>query len=222
MSFDERKKSRIEKLVKKFGFEMSEEPDFVICYGGDGTLLVAERIYPSIPKLCFKPKKKGKYAYELDSIERILPRIKKEKFRIKKEMKLLLKFKKFKKEALNEVQLHNEFPGRAIRFSLQVNSKSFKEVIGDGVVISTPFGSSAYYSSLGGKPFKKGIGIAFNNPHNLRIKPWRVNENSKIKIKVLREKGLILTDNDEKVFEIGVGEKFWVRKSKHYANFILV
>ena len=27
---------------------------------------------------------------------------------------------------------------------------------------------------------------------------------------------------DEKVFEIGVGEKFWVRKSKHYANFILV
>ncbi len=42
----------IEELISSFGFEVvSKNPDLIISFGGDGTLLSLERQYPSVPKL---------------------------------------------------------------------------------------------------------------------------------------------------------------------------
>jgi len=42
----------IENLLKSLGFEMvKSNPDVIISFGGDGTLLSAEREYPGVPKL---------------------------------------------------------------------------------------------------------------------------------------------------------------------------
>jgi len=43
---------KIKSLVEKFGFEIvTQNPDIIISFGGDGTLLSAEREYPGIKKL---------------------------------------------------------------------------------------------------------------------------------------------------------------------------
>ncbi|MEM7819096.1 MAG: hypothetical protein QW403_03070 [Candidatus Aenigmatarchaeota archaeon] len=219
------KKERILKALKKFGFEVDEKnPEIVVCYGGDGTILYSERKYPSVPKLVIKYNSKiwRKYEYSSKNLEKILKKISEGKFKIHEEIKVEARFKGKKILGLNEIQVHNKIPTKALKFSLVVNRKKFKGLVGDGVIISTPFGSTAYYSSTGGKPFKKGIGISFNNLFGKKIKSFVVSENSKIKVKIEKGIGLILADNFEKYFQIKEGEEVLVKKSKENARFIFV
>ncbi|MFP4567874.1 MAG: hypothetical protein ACLFN8_02935, partial [Candidatus Woesearchaeota archaeon] len=45
-------KKKILKLSSDVKF--SNNPDFILCFGGDGTLLHSERLHPSIPKLAIR------------------------------------------------------------------------------------------------------------------------------------------------------------------------
>ncbi len=225
VSFDNAKE--IFEMVKHAGFLVDDKkPDFVICYGGDGTILFAERAYPQIPKICLRKGERCKTCnHDIDLLPEILKRIKVGEYRIKEEIKLLMRFRNIEKHALNEVQLHNKNPAKAVRFSIIVRdsvNKVLEEIVGDGVVISTPFGSSAYYHSVGGTPFNEGIGIALNNPHNIKVKPFVVKDDVVIRVKVIREDGYIITDNDEEFIEITDGEEFIVRKSDQRARFVVI
>ena len=65
---------------------------------------------------------------------------------------------------LNDILLRNSDIRSTVRFSVTVNSEPLTdEVIGDGLVVATPFGSSAYFRSISNTTFRTGIGIAFNN-----------------------------------------------------------
>ncbi|MEM5790742.1 MAG: hypothetical protein QXP77_01700 [Candidatus Aenigmatarchaeota archaeon] len=215
----------LKKELEIFGFKIvKKNPEIVLSFGGDGTILYSERKYPSIPKLVIKYNSKifRKYEYSLKNLEKILKKFLEGNFSIREEIKLEAEFKGKKLLGLNEIQLHNKILTRALRFSLYVNGKKFKNLIGDGVIISTPFGSTAYYSSTGGKPFKKGIGISFNNLFRKKIKSFVVNENSKIKVRLENGAGLVLADNCEKYFQVKDGEEFVIKKSEETAKFIFV
>ena len=72
------------------------------------------------------------------------------KYKIENQIKLEIIIKGKKILCLNDFVLRNKNPYEAIRFT--VNGK---EKIGDGVVVSTPFGSTAYFNSITKKKFKK-------------------------------------------------------------------
>jgi len=217
------KTQRIKKILKKHGFKIiSINPDFVLCYGGDGTILFSEMKFPGIPKISIKVSESfcRTYDYRVQVLEKILERIKKKKYKVRKMMKLEAKYKKHKVEAMNELQIRCSSPIKALRFSVSVDKKKFNSLIGDGAIISTPYGSTGYYRSTGGKPFKKGIGIAFNNLFKPRIKrSFVVSEKSKIKIKIERG-GLLLRDNDEKFIRLKKNDSVLVGKSKDTAKFV--
>ena len=84
--------AKLERTSKKFNFKISNNnPDFVLCYGGDGTILFAEREWPSIPKLLIKRTKICRRCdYEYHDLNKVLKEIIKGNFRIVKEMKLEL------------------------------------------------------------------------------------------------------------------------------------
>jgi len=214
----------LKRLLVKHGFTIvNKNPDFILVYGGDGSVLFAERLYPSIPKLLIKSTEICRQCdYTLENLRTILSKIKSEKFKIKEEMKLEAKFKNKKLITLNEVQMHTKLPIRAVRFSLYTDGKKFENLIGDGVIIATPFGSSAYYSSIGGKPFKKDIGICFNNLHNKKIRSFTVPDNSRIKIKIERDNAWLAVDNYEKLLNLRPKDVITIKKSKELAKFITI
>jgi len=146
---------------------VSRDPDFVVAYGGDGTVLFSERTFPQVPKLIVKTSKRYRpYDYTLAEIVHVLAKIRHGEFQVKEEMKLETTVNDTTLIALNEVQVRVKLPVYALRFSVLVDKREFPDLIGDGVVVATPFGSTGYYTSTGGKRFSDGIGVSFNNLHN--------------------------------------------------------
>jgi len=183
--------------------EVKFNPELVVCYGGDGTLLLAEEKYPKVKKLFF---------YKTKDCKCDLSKLKFEEY-----MKLDV-FLNGKKVfcALNDVNVHYKMP-RALRFAVRINNMILaKELMGDGVIISTPFGSNAYYKTITGKNFSKGIGLAFNNIIK-GIKSRVLNENSRVEIIINRENGYLGFDTSDKVIKLKKGDKILVKKSKEKA-----
>jgi len=215
--------SKIEGTLKRLGFHVtSKDPDLIIVSGGDGSILYSERVFPSIPKLAIRRTRIcRKCECLLDNLEETLLKIRDGLYEIKEEIKLRVLFKDQTLTALNEIQIRNKLLTRALRFSLTFNDHTYNNIIGDGVIIATPFGSSAYYSAAGGKPFEKGIGICLNNPFSSQEKSFIVPEESKIKVKILRETALLAADNDdERIIEMRSGDEVFIEKNDEKARFI--
>ncbi len=206
----------VKHLLRKVGLKVSRKPDVVLSYGGDGTLLLAERTFPDVPKLVIKDSRVcHKCDYEISTLEQLLQRLKKKDFKKIYVMKLQCG----DKVALNEFQLHNANPTTAIRFSTDVRGETHTNIIADGAIICTPFGSSGYYLSAGGKRFEKGIGFTLNNPHNAERKARVLDEDSTVTMTLQRGPALLCYDNAECV-EVREGESFTVTKSKERACFL--
>lgn len=250
-------KETLIEAVMRGGFEIDDEaPDFVVTYGGDGSILWAENKYPSVPKITVLGSETSKKCmYKPEDFVAVLEKIKKGNYTLKEEQKLEASFKGRKLLALNEIQVRNRSHVRALRFSVfckecglcgnnkrgghaghdeSCESKAakavFENIIGDGAVIATPFGSGAYYYSVGGKPFEKGIGIALNNPYDFAApgKPEKrkryavVPESSEILIKILRDVGLLASDNSEEFLNVEEGDIISVKAAQKKARFVIV
>lgn len=191
---------KLEPMVKEVGLSIvNEDPDVVISFGGDGTLLHAERQYPGIPKLpirdsqvCHKcPKHEEKTLLkELQNNGLTLKNYKKLKTEI--EGKTLL--------ALNDFSIRNAHPTHAIRFRLTGD----KLYIGDGIVVSSPFGSSAYFKSITQQTFEKGIGVAFNNTTE-KVDPLFLEENETVNFNLVRGHASLTFDNAPELFNLPPG-----------------
>jgi NAD+ kinase len=217
---------RIAEILAMFDIDIdSNKPDFVVAHGGDGTILRAERKYPGVPKITIRASQGGfKCNYTEQDLEDVLIKIDNGTYKIKEEIKLETTFQGKKYLSLNEVQIHNSSPIRAIRFSIYMDSLPlFKDIVGDGAVITTPFGSSGYFSSIGGEKFSRGIGIGLNNPFNVKSKPIIVDSGFDIKLymEIIRDDGLLLFDNDENIITVKGGDKIQVEISKMTAKFVI-
>lgn len=222
---------KIESVVKNAGLEIianspnpsnsSNAPDAIITFGGDGTLLGAERDYPGIPKLPLKDSGVGFHTIQ-KPIEEILKLFSENKLQIKEYFKLELFIEGKKYHALNEIAIRNQLATSALRFAVStVNREPVSTVnplIGDGVIISTPFGSTGYFYSISGKSFTSGIGIAYNNIHNSKEKNQFVAENESVSVTILRGPAQITFDNNPETLILKDNETIEIKKSPEVAK----
>ena len=214
-------KSKIEPLVQKAGLEISEEnPEFVISYGGDGTLMRAEYAYPGIPKIVLKDSLICKKCSPMSN-EQVLESIKNGRYSVEELMKLEIISGAKTLYAMNDITLHNADSRHAIRYSLSVNDKVVGDaIIGDGIVVATPFGSTAYYRSITDSFFELGIGLAFNNSTE-QSDHMVLRENSEISIKIIRGPAVIYADNNEDAIRIDKDAEVTIRKSANKALIVI-
>lgn len=217
-----KEKELLEKYIRKnypdFKF-VKKNPELIIGYGGDGTLLFSERLYPGVPKVLIRNSQVCNRCsrYAKDSILKLLL---KRKFGIKEELKLEGKVKNKKIIGLNDIILIHEHYNKALRFNMTLNNKLYgREFLGDGLVVSTPLGSTGYYQSITRSNFYKGLGIAFNNTINI-IGHLVVDQDSKIMIEVTRGPGLMVNDNNDKFIKVDTGDKIYIQKTKEKARII--
>jgi len=202
-------KKDLAKLELKYS---TKNPDFVISMGGDGTLLEAERRYPGVPKIPVKESNVCVLCQDGD-LASMLTKIKKRKYRIVQYPKIKALVKGKELTATNDFIIRNKKIQEALRFTLKVNKNQIGDVIiGDGIVVATPFGSTGYYHSITYDKFSKGFGIAFNNSTR-RMKPLVLGKNDVTEFTLLRGQGLLATDNDKKVLPLKLGDTIKFRLS---------
>ncbi len=210
-------------LVKSAGFEIVEKnPDTVITFGGDGTIVLSEYHFPGVPKLALKSSRICKLCEPLEN-EEILKRYAAGKYTIKKINKIEASISGKTLHAMNEIILHNVDPRRAIRYHMKINGELIPkhEIIGDGAIISNPFGSTGYYRSITGSIFKVGMGVAFNNstePYDHMV----LDESDIVTISITRGPGLLYADNQDDSIHVNEGDEITVKMSKHSAELIRV
>ncbi len=210
----------IHPLLRELGIEIVSDPkkaDALVTYGGDGTLIGAELEFPGVPKL---PIRDGttcaKCARHLDRamLERLL-RGDLEETRL---MKLGATVGSRTLTGLNDISIRNSNLRSAVRFVVSVNGeRATDEVIGDGLVISTPFGSSAYFRSITNTTFRSGIGIAFNNCTEFN-NHLVLHEDDEILVQIVRGPASMTADNNPQVIDLDSGNDVVVKPSAGYAR----
>ncbi|MCQ2379756.1 MAG: hypothetical protein MJ025_02385 [Victivallaceae bacterium] len=188
--------SEIRPILYRYGF-IEDDRDFemVITHGGDGALLGAERDFPGIPKLPIRDAATARPCKKHSLLDR-LEHFRSEARTTTELPKLLGEFNGETLLALNDISLHSADLASALRYRVRIDGELYAdEVVGDGVVLSSVHGSTAYYRSITHSMFRVGIGLSFNNSTE-EISHLVLKETSKIEVEVLRGPGILVADND--------------------------
>ncbi|PCJ88974.1 MAG: NAD(+) kinase [Thiotrichaceae bacterium] len=173
--------------------------DLVIVVGGDGTILNAVRslVHASVPLLGINVGRLGFLADispdELEtSLDDILNGSYREEQRILLEMQVHRDGKViFEADAFNDVVVHIRDVARMIEFETRIDNEFVNHQRADGIVVSTPTGSTAYALSSGGPILHAtldAITLVPISPHTLSSRPLVVNADSHIDILICNTK----------------------------------
>lgn len=212
---------KIKQLFIDKGYIFNEKfPDFVVSYGGDGTLLRSEAEYPSVPKLFIKNTERGRLAHKKEN-EEVIEKFVAGNFSLRK-VKKLEAIVNGKEKIIGgaEITLHNANPRHGVRYKVRIDEEEkHHELIGDGVIVCNTIGSTGYYKSITDSYFEVGIGIAYNN--SIEQADHIVLDNKRhIFITITRGPGILFADNQKEAITLHVGDSVEFFESKK--SFVLI
>lgn len=218
-----KKSERLEKLLAERGYKVirpEDDPDaLILCYGGDGAMLGAELRYPNRVKMPVRDCETAPHCPK-HSLEWLLDALKDGSLQTTPLMKLEGTVGNVSRLALNDVFIHNTNNISALRYQVKIDDELYaREVVGDGVGVSTVHGSTAYYRSITHGSFRVGIGIAFSNSTEL-LNHLVLQEDSVIKVRILRGPAELVFDNSPEVLPLREGDVVTIRKSEQSARML--
>lgn len=183
--------------IEKCTVNILKEADFAVVFGGDGSITSAARQLSqvNVPVIGVNLGKLGFLAeFSLEELKKFFPSLTSGKARIDKRMMLGCKISGKNKEifcsaAINDVFIMAGPPFKMIELKISVDGQSLAGCISDGLIISTPTGSTAYNLSAGGpiiSPKMEAIVITPICPHSLSFRPIVINPDSNVEVLPLR------------------------------------
>ncbi len=123
-------------------------------------------------------------------------------------------------DALNDVVVHSGKPVRMLEFDLFIEGEYVYTQRSDGLIVSTPTGSTAYALSAGGPimhPKLDAIALVPMFPHTLSSRPIVIDAKSEIKIVISasNETHPIVSCDGHNQVSILPGDKIYIRKKAH-------
>lgn len=203
-------------MVEKYGIKIveSKTPDIVITYGGDGTLLAAEREFPGISKFPIRDTRTASLCSN-HSVENLIKSYVLNRLEKSEMIKISAKYRGKELIALNDIFVHNCQRVTAIRYSIAIDDEVYiREAASDSFGIATPHGSTAYFKSITSTVFRVGIGLAFSNSreHEDHIV---IPETSTINVEILRGPAMMVADNSPEVVSLDTGDLISISRSEN-------
>lgn len=174
--------------------ELIAKADYVISLGGDGTLLetLAFVRKSGIPVLGVNTGRLGFLATVFkEDFSKAIQQLIKEKYTLDKRELIVLEnqAQEFQNVnyALNEFTIHKKESGAMIHVDTYVDGVFLNSYFADGLIVSTPTGSTAYSLSCGGPimlPDSDNFIITPIAPHNLNVRPIVISNNKTLSFKV--------------------------------------
>jgi len=209
---------------------LKNKADFLFSIGGDGTLLKAVTYVrdSGIPILGINTGRLGFISsISADQIDEAITDVLKGNYKINERIALELstekKLFKDKNFALNEVAVSKKDTSSMIRIDAYVDNEFLNTYWADGLVVSTPTGSTGYSLSCGGPiitPGTNNIIITPNAPHNLNVRPIVIDGNSVIKLKVEDREQLALVSLDSRSRAFGSKTELVIKKASFKTKLI--
>jgi NAD+ kinase len=205
--------------VEALGLEVvRSDPELVLCHGGDGTLLRAERLAPLIPKLPVRIRRHTRHCPDHD-LATMLERMLQGELAEERLDRIELTVGRATFHAINDVVLRNENPALATRFRLVVDGRPGDVITGDGLVVATPFGSTGYYRSITRESISSGLAVAFNNTTRPEP-PLLLDAATELRVEVDRGPAVLVHDNDTRTVPLRAGHSFGLKRSDVQAQLL--
>lgn len=215
-------------------FNLDGSAEMAICLGGDGTLLsVARKLAPlNIPILGINVGHVGFLTeIELKDLYRDLEFLKTGRFFLDKRMMIEAYVNRKDKVlsnflALNDVVVTKGPFARLIRIKATSNYSYIDTYPADGLIVSTPTGSTAYSLSAGGPIVSPNMELLILTPicpHTLQNRSIIVSKDDIIKVQVFAEhQEIMLTIDGQEGYKLMPYDEVIIKKSKYYTNLIRI
>lgn len=209
-------------------FNIKKSPlsgDIIIAIGGDGTTLATEdSLEKETPILPVHTGQVG-FLSEIgpDDLAEKIPRLLKKRYTIEKRKKIdaILNKKKIG-DALNEVTIMSSRSIKTCVLEVRIDGKIFETFEGDGVIIATPTGSTAYALSVGGPimdPKTEALLVTPVSPYTLKARPLVFPSKSKAEIR-LKEGRCYIGMDGQKLGEFTKEDSIIIRQSRTKAKLV--
>ena len=207
--------------------EIGQAADLVIVIGGDGNMLgIARKLAKyQVPLIGIN---RGNLGFLTDiapqsAFEQLHSCLERGEFIIEERFLLEAKIEQNGKiieanNALNEVVVHSSQIARTIDFEVCIDGKFAFSQRSDGLIISTPTGSTAYSLSAGGPiltPNLNAIALVPMNPHSLSSRPLVVDGDSIISLRFAQynQPNLVVSCDSQQLLPFSADERIIVQKS---------
>jgi len=240
---------KLEKIFSKHGIEVTIESisggmigvmgmefdllcqnsDALVTLGGDGTLIstVRRSFKYDIPILGIYAGNLGFLAdINLDELDSFVAKLVAGEYRVDERAILEAEFIQNSQEvtmyAFNDIVLTRPSVSNMIHIETLVDSKAFNTYYGDGVIVSTPTGSTAYNLSAGGPvlfPLTNVFALTPICPHSLTQRPVVLPGEFTIEMKSKQDRALVIIDGQDK-HELEVGESIHIQLAKNRVKLI--
>ena len=223
---------RTESVMQEEFVPVPESVEGVIVLGGDGTMIrAANRLKErSIPMLGINA---GNVGYltgaEVNETEKSLECLCRDDFFVEDRMMLDVFFgDMYSDTVLNEVAITRSGVSRLIRVAVSVNGALLDVIVGDGLLISTPTGSTGYNMSAGGaivKPEAELIMITPLCPHSLSSRPVIVSAEDEITLTVMQDTRkqdarVMATYDGREAMQLKEGDTLTIQRSAYTTKLI--
>jgi len=212
---------------------MLKEAAFLISVGGDGTLLNMARTSfdYDIPVLGINLGTVGFLAdVEINEIENAVRRLADGDYRLKNRMVLSATVLRnsvsvFDSIAINDVVVNRDGLSRIIRLQVFVDNQFIDSFPGDGIIVSTPTGSTAYNLSAGGPIVQPDMEMVITTPicpHILHSRSFITSADRKLRITISKDytDSAIITMDGQEGFRIEASDEIIITRARKDIRFV--